>query len=292
MKRVIWIALLALIFLVLVLRTAMGEMVSPFTSLRGFGTWFAALLTLAILSFLYRDNPLYRFAEHLFVGVSAAYWMVMGFWSTLVPNLLGKLWPDLTARWFMPGLAGRPRDPLWFLYFIPLGFGILLLLRLAPRGGHLSRWSLAFVMGTTAGLRLIAFLTADFMGQIRATLISVAGFTRTAASAVGSAVEQGVEAGAAGGSAAASAAAAPAMVTTFSFEKMFWDLVSVIAILAALSYFYFSKEHKGAFGRFTRVGIWVLMITFGAGFGYTVMGRIALLVGRVEFLLRDWLRVL
>jgi len=31
------------------------------------------------------------------------------------------------------------------------------------------------------------------------------------------------------------------------------------------------------------------MITFGAAFGYTVMGRIALLAGRLEFLLNDWL---
>jgi hypothetical protein len=31
------------------------------------------------------------------------------------------------------------------------------------------------------------------------------------------------------------------------------------------------------------------MITFGAAFGYTVMGRIALLAIRIEFLLDDWL---
>ena len=38
-----------------------------------------------------------------------------------------------------------------------------------------------------------------------------------------------------------------------------------------------------------RVGIWYLMITFGAAFGFTVMGRIALLAARVEFLFDDWL---
>jgi hypothetical protein len=191
--------------------------------------------------------------------------MVMGFWSTLVPNLFGKLTPELTARWFLPGLAGTPRDQLWFMYFIPLVFGALLLLRLAPKGGHLSRWALAFILGTTAGLRLIAFLTADFMGQISATLKSVAGYTP---------------------------ALTPGAVASFSFETMFWDVIAVISILAALSYFYFSKEHRGAFGRLSRVGIWVLMVTFGAGFGYTVMGRIALLVGRVEFLLADWLQII
>ncbi|MCK4412271.1 MAG: hypothetical protein KAY32_01880 [Candidatus Eisenbacteria sp.] len=265
MKRIMWLGILAIILLVLALRTAQGHMLNPFDSFHGFGTWFAALLTLAIMSFLYNDNPVYRFAEHLFVGVSAAYWMVMGFWSTLVPNLFGKLWPSLTAKLFIPGIADQPRDPLWFLYFIPLVFGILLLLRLAPKGGYLSRWALALILGTTAGLRLIAFLTADFMGQIRATLNSVAGYVHPSL---------------------------PGGTGVFSFEQMFWDVVSVIAIMAALSYFYFSKEHKGNFGRFSRVGIWVLMITFGAGFGYTVMGRIALLVGRVEFLLVDWLHVL
>ena len=35
------------------------------------GVWVAAVLTLCIFSFLYKDNPFYKFAEHLFVGVSA-----------------------------------------------------------------------------------------------------------------------------------------------------------------------------------------------------------------------------
>ncbi len=244
------------IVIVLGLRVITGNMISPFST-EGIGIWLASLLTLMIMSFLYDDNPFYKFTEHLFVGVSAAYWMVMGFWSTLVPNLFGKLCPELTAKWFVPGLANQPRDPHWFMYFIPLIFSVLLLLRLAPKGGHLSRWALALILGTTAGLRLIAFLTADFMDQIRSTLFSVVGYT------------DGV----------------------FSFEAMFWDVIAVLAILSALCYFYFSKEHKGAFGRFSRLGIWVLMITFGAGFGYTVMGRIALLVGRVEELLGQWLNV-
>ena len=38
-----------------------------------------------------------------------------------------------------------------------------------------------------------------------------------------------------------------------------------------------------------RAGIYLLMISFGASFGYTVMGRLSLLIGRVRFLLFDWL---
>ena len=60
-------------------------------------------------------------------------------------------------------------------------------------------------------------------------------------------------------------------------------------IFACLVYFFFSIEHKGVVGKVARVGIWFLMITFGAGFGYTVMGRIVLLASRIEFLFDDWL---
>jgi hypothetical protein len=42
-------------------------------------------------------------------------------------------------------------------------------------------------------------------------------------------------------------------------------------------------------GRIARVGIWFLMISFGAGFGFTVMGRMALLIGRLNFLIFSWL---
>ena len=35
------------------------------------GAWIAAFLTLGIFSYLYRDNPFYKIAEHVFVGVSA-----------------------------------------------------------------------------------------------------------------------------------------------------------------------------------------------------------------------------
>jgi hypothetical protein len=37
-------------------------------------------------------------------------------------------------------------------------------------------------------------------------------------------------------------------------------------------------------GVVSRIGIYVIMVGFGAGFGLTVMGRVALLVNRVIFL--------
>ena len=57
MKRTLWIVILGIILVVLVVRTITGHMDNPFSGIRGFGTWFAALLTLAILSFLYKPLP-------------------------------------------------------------------------------------------------------------------------------------------------------------------------------------------------------------------------------------------
>ncbi|MCK4591162.1 MAG: hypothetical protein KAT86_05360 [Candidatus Latescibacteria bacterium] len=191
------------------------------------GVWIAALLTLCILSFLYKDNPFYKFAEHLFVGVSAGYVVALTYHNTLIPNL------------FVPLL--KQGD---YILIIPLILGIMMLLRLFPKVGWISRWPLAFIVGVTAGFWLITYLQSNGLVQIRETLRP--------------------------------------------FNTL-GNIVIAIGVLTGLTYFFFSKEHKGLFGKTAKVGIWFLMVTFGASFGYTVMARISLLIGRMHFLLSDWL---
>ena len=58
------------------------------------------------------------------------------------------------------------------------------------------------------------------------------------------------------------------------------NLIILIGTITGLLYFFFSKEQTGNFGKLTRVGIYFLMISFGASFGFAVMGRISLLIGR------------
>lgn len=231
-----------------------GQTVIQLSVPRTIGLWLAALFTLAIFSFLFADNPFYKVAESVLVGVSAAYWMVVGFWDVLVPNLIARLWPAGVQAWAMPGLAG-PEAERNLLYLVPLVLGIMLLWRLAPRGAWIGRWPLAFIVGTFAGLQLIGFLHGDFLAQIRNTILPLAVF----------------DAG------------------SFDFWASVSNLLIVGGVLCGVTYFFFSFEHKGVVGGAAKVGIWFLMITFGAAFGYTVMGRIALLAIRIEFLLDDWL---
>ena len=120
----------------------------------------------------------------------------------------------------------------------------MMVLRLFPKVGWVSRWPLAFVVGVTAGISLITYLQSNALVQIRETLRPF---------------------------------------------NTFGNVVIAVGVLTGLTYFFFSKEHKGVFGKTAKVGIWFLMITFGASFGYTVMARISLLIGRMHFLLSDWL---
>jgi hypothetical protein len=213
------------------------------------GTWLGGLLTLMIFSFLYKDNPFYKFAEHLFVGVSAAYWMVVGFWSTLVPNLIARLWPSHMGS-LIPSAVGNQTE---IMYVIPLVLGLMLLMRLSPKANWFSRWAMAFVIGFAAGTNFTRYLQSDFVSQIHSSIEPI--YT-------------------------------PGMSVMGTIGDIFSKLIIVGGLLSALIYFYFSKEHKGTFGRAARLGIWVLMAAFGATFGYTVMARISLLTGRMDFLIR------
>jgi hypothetical protein len=66
----------------------------------------------------------------------------------------------------------------------------------------------------------------------------------------------------------------------------------LLGVVATVSYFFFSREQRGLMRPVSRTGIVFIMIGFGASFGYTVMARISLLIGRLQFLLRDWLGVI
>jgi hypothetical protein len=213
------------------------------------GLWIGGLLTLMIFSFLYRDNPFYKFAEHLFVGVSAAYWMVVGFWSTLVPNLIARLWPSHMGN-LIPSAVGNRTE---YMYVIPLVFGLMMLMRLSPKANWFSRWAMAFVIGFAAGTNFTRYLQSDFVSQIHSSIEPI--YT-------------------------------PGLSVMGTVGDVFSKLIIVGGLLSSLIYFYFSKEHKGAFGRAARLGIWVLMAAFGATFGYTVMARISLLTGRMDYLIR------
>ena len=235
--------------------------------------WLYVFLTLCIFSFLYKDNPFYKAAEHLFVGVSAGYVAVLSFWQQVHPNLFGRLWPSrvdvddgsiLTSIWYAIyeilnvittgfGVLDRSIFPeggikgfeeIRIIYMIPFILGIFMLLRLVPKLGWLARWAIAYIVGMAAGLRFYGFLNSNVLNQIKASAIDF----------------------------------------TSDWGTIINGLIVFIGTLTGLIYFFYSTEHKGVVGRLSRIGIYFLMIKFGAAFGFAVMGRISLLIGQFNYL--------
>nr|MBA3539048.1 hypothetical protein [Deltaproteobacteria bacterium] len=77
----------------------------------------------------------------------------------------------------------------------------------------------------------------------------------------------------------ARAATSPGEIDWFGVGS---QVLLLIALLSGLLYFFFSMAHEGTVGKVSRVGVWILMIGFGASFGFTVQGRIALAIGRAQ----------
>lgn len=193
-----------------------------------FLTTVTALFTLALYSFLYKDNPVYRLAEHVFAGLSAGYYAGLIFQSVLVQQL------------WVPLLGGRA----WLV--IPALLGVLTFARLSPKWSWLSRVALAFVIGSNSGILVMQQLHGLVLPQVSQTFVSI---------------------------------------TTLK------GLLIVVGVVSTLIYFYFSKPHTGLLGGVATVGIWFIMISFGANFGYTVMARVSLLIGRAQFLVLEWPRL-
>lgn len=123
--------------------------------------WVGAFITLCCFSFLYKDNPFYRIAESLFVGVSAGYYLsVVYFHQVLKPLLLAKLFPGT----FAAGAAAQVDPEYWLI--IPGLLGCLMLLRFSQKLAWVSRFTVAFVMGVSTGLTIVTSAQQYLIPQI------------------------------------------------------------------------------------------------------------------------------
>ena len=120
------------------------------------GVWLLVLMTLSILSYLYGDNPFYKAAEHIFVGVSAGYIFALTWWDQVWPNLFGRLFPTYVDAGFEFSI----------IYLIPLILGIFMLLRLVPSLSWLARISIGYIVGMAAGLKIYVFINSNILMQI------------------------------------------------------------------------------------------------------------------------------
>jgi len=242
--------------------------------------WISALLTFCIFSFLVKDNPLYKFAEHVFVGVSMGYTIVVVTWSTA--------WPDLFEPLFVRNFA-EVSIGAKVLLVIPMIMGLFYFAAFIPKINWTMRIPMSFLYGYAMGVYIPSDIQANLLKQIRDTLLTPSWLTNR--------LPQDMKA------TVALVAHTRSFNTIVDALLMFirgpegsrggiGPLIILIGAIATITYFIFSREHKGILKPVANTGIIFLMIGFGASFGYTVMARLSLFIGQVQFLLHDWLGVI
>ena len=113
------------------------------------------LLTLMVFSYLISDNPLFRIAVYLFIGVSSGYaatvivnYVLIPRFSSLQPNDINQL----------------------ILAIIPLLFGATLLAKLSPRISWIGNFAMAVLVGVGAAVAIGGALLGTLMPQLGAAI--------------------------------------------------------------------------------------------------------------------------
>jgi len=213
------------------------------------GIWVAALCALGIFSFLWRENKVYRFFEHVFAGVAGGLGLVFTWYDGLRP----KWWERLHEGG--AGLAhGRftaKNEGLVAVALLEVAVGALWYFSASQKRRWLSRLVMGLMLGAGAGLTFRGVF-GQAMPQVLTSFkpIYVAGDVATSISNVVFVV---------------------ALVCTMAYFL-----------------FTVRPSNKPVAGA-ARLGRLFLMIAFGAFFGNTVMARLALLAERMVFLMDDWI---
>ena len=116
------------------------------------GLILGLLLTLFVLSYVIGDNPLYRVAVHILVGVSAAFAAVV-----VVRNVFA---PILTT------IQGDGESSTGLFWLIPLILALLLLLKAFPRTAWLGNSAMAALIGIGAAVGLVGAVAGTLLPQV------------------------------------------------------------------------------------------------------------------------------
>ena len=133
-------------------------------------------------------------------------------------------------------------------FVVPLIIGLLFYAQFTKKYSILYRVPLSLAIGYGLGITIWSVLQAYFLRQVSATMLPL--YTGD-------------------------------ILTTID------NLVIVVGTILSISYFILHREQKGVYGKFTKAGKYFVLATLGAVFGTTVLGRMALIIQRIQFLLGD-----
>jgi hypothetical protein len=268
------------------------------------GIWIAVGLTIAIYSFLYKDNPFYKLAEHLYIGVSTGYLIVIA-WTDSIEALLVE--PLLH-----PSSSGS------YIVIIPGFLGLLMFTRYFKKFAWFSRIPLAFLIGYGAGLAAPPTIQAYLIRHAGITIAPIFNplqFSLNPMSSLFGILSIGffstliyfvqTDRYTDWGFGRRLFVILGTVLSTvlffifaiyyphrslWAFIEAFYILLLLVGVITVLFYFFYSIEHKKSLKGVAKTGMIYLMVYFGTSFGYTVMARLSLAIGRMRFIVDDWLK--
>jgi glucan phosphoethanolaminetransferase (alkaline phosphatase superfamily) len=120
------------------------------------GAFLGFTFTLFVFSYAWGDNPFFRIATHIFVGVAAGYATVITIYNVILPQLIFPLLSD-----------NRNEMILAVLYLIPCA---LVLTKISPRLSKIGNPAMAFLVGIGAAAAVGGAVVGTVSPQVSASI--------------------------------------------------------------------------------------------------------------------------
>lgn len=199
------------------------------------GTITALLLTLAVFSGFFKPNPFYRFAESLFIGVSAGYFAVIWYFSIIKPAYKSAIAGDLLI--LIPLLAG-------LLLFIPSNDTSYSKLRFLPA---------AFIVIVTTAINIPVYFTAFIQEMIRTSVIPIVSFDESG---------------------------------NLQIDTTINAVLGILCVTSAMMFLVARHRNNNRFVNTTgEIGRFFILVAIGSAFAYTLLSRLILFMGKIEFII-------
>ena len=184
-----------------------------------------SFLAMCMFSTLYgKGNPLYSLAEESYLGFGTGLTIVMNLtyiWKTGILNIMAEDWAPILA----------------------VILGVMIMFRIHPKYGYISRLPIAIVLGAQFGLSLRTIIFSGFIQQIQSVIQPLfSGGTQT----------------------------------------ILYNWTIAICVIFMLTFFFYTIELKGILKTSATFGEYLLYASFGAIFAQTFMGRLGLFIGFMQ----------
>lgn len=210
--------------------------------------WLGAIVTLAVFSYLAKENVFYRLVQQAALGIFVGLGLVIAWQQVLSPMWLSPVWSAISG-------TGPSSGAFWLLALVP---GSLWYFQLSKRWFWVSTLVSGLFVGVAAGLAFKNWILI-VMPQIGKSLKPINPF-----------------------------AGPGGITWSSFFESVNGLVFLVALLTSLLYFFFSVKDDNRLLKRPMQVGRHMIMVALGAMFGCTVMTRMAYFLERLQFLYETW----